>query len=86
MRSPLILETTDHLRPRIIALIALGVVIVTVISITVMTLMTGSGLPDLGVLFSSDNVTPLTLLIAGFGSGLFFIPIPTEFIYLYGVR
>lgn len=77
-------ETTEHLKPRAIAL---GAALIIAISlITWVGITQGAYLPSLDELLSAEGANSLTVLIAGFLSGLFFLPVPTEIFFINAVR
>ena len=85
MQRDFVLETREHIKPRIYALI--GVISLALLLGGLATYSVFSGnwqLSDLAPDF--ERLTPVTLLYSGFISGLFFVPIPLEFAFLAGVR
>ena len=85
MQRDFVLETREHIKPRLYALV--GVVSVALLfgGLALYGLFSGNWqFSDLAPDF--DRLTPVTLLYTGVLSGLFFVPIPLEFAFLAGVR
>ena len=79
-------ETTDHVKPRIYALIV-GILLVAAGAWVVYDNLTAEEdassfiqLPDF------DNITAVTLFVSSALGGLFFIPIPVELLFIQGLR
>ena len=78
-------ETTEHIRPRLYALLVLVLLGVGAGGFAVYSIFSGS-LVVSDVIPDFEVLTPVTLFYAAFLSGLFFVPVPIELAFIAGVR
>lgn len=85
MKRDFVVETRDHIRPRLYALGIVLFIVVLLAGLATYSVFSGNWqYSDLAPDF--ERLTPVTLLYSGAISGLFFVPIPLELAFLGGVR
>lgn len=81
-----ILDTTDHVRPRIYALIAAIILVAAGGWVVYDNMTAGEDAKSFISLPNFDSITIVTLFVSAALGGLFFVPIPVEALFYIGLR
>lgn len=82
MSTTFVFETYDQRNRRLLALLVLGVIVLSGIAFSVQHIAQGGALPN----FQAWKITPVSLFFMAAIGGLFFFPVPIEAIFFAGLR